>query len=496
MSANPDYVIIGAGMAGLSAAAYLARAGAAVMVFEKHSKLGGYAQYFGNEPTYDASTHLIGGCGPKGWTEQILGDAGVLARIKLLPLEPAFETILPRHRVPIHADPEKVRVELETLWPGESNGIRRFLALMSSLGEAYDKGVAGTSDSLSTHPARDETLGELLDGCTRDESLRAALSSLWLFAGLPPERLSAAHYGMLWHTFVTQGSASIAGGVKALTQAFSDVITERGGSVETRVRVTRILRKGGRVLGVQLEDGREIRPKAVLSNASPQDTFDELLADPEQTAAGYQPLRNFVTSISALQVHLLVKGTLEANTRTTLLHDTDDLADAYLDLQRESPRIAAMAATVLDEGDPGRAPEGHRMLSLYTLSPYSRYDNWHVDWDDRRGPNYRTNEEYKALRESLGDGMVSRASEFFPGLSERIVARKVGTPLSMERYTFNTGGAAFGWANLPQQCGAYRPGPETPFRGLYMTGHYTFPGGSIAACLASGRLCAAVALAD
>jgi phytoene dehydrogenase-like protein len=63
----------------------------------------------------------------------------------------------------------------------------------------------------------------------------------------------------------------------------------------------------------------------------------------------------------------------------------------------------------------------------------------------------------------------------------------------MERYTFNAGGAAFGWANLPEQCGAYRPGPETPFRGLYMTGHYTFPGGSIAACLASGRLCAAVA---
>jgi phytoene dehydrogenase-like protein len=495
MPANPDYVIIGAGMAGLSAAAYLARAGATVAVFEKHSKLGGYAQYFGNEPTYDASTHLIGGCGPDGWTARIIQETGVLGRLRLLPLSPTFQTNFPRHAFPMHSDPERVKQELETLWPGESNGIRRFLTLMSSLGDAFDKGVAGTNDSLSSHPARDETLSDLLDGCTRDESLRAALSSLWLFAGLPPERLSAVHYGMLWHTYVTQGSASVAGGVKALTQAMSEVITERGGTVENRMRVTRILRKGGRILGVRLEDGRELHPKAVISNATPHDTFDELLADPDQSPAGYEPLRNFVTSVSALQVHLLVKEPLDAPARTTLLHETYDLADAYLDLQRESPRFAAIAATVLDQNDPSRAPEGHHLLSLYTLCPYSRYDNWHVDWDDRRSPNYRTNEDYKALRERLGDGLVAQASTLFPGLQERIVARKVGTPLSMERYTFNAGGAAFGWANLPQQCGAYRPGPETPFRGLYMTGHYTFPGGSIAACLASGRLTAAVALA-
>lgn len=495
MPANPDFVIIGAGMAGLSAAAYLARAGATVAVFEKHSKLGGYAQYFGSAPTYDSSTHLIGGFGAGGWTERILGEVGVLERVQLLPLDPILQARFPRHQVMARSTAESMRQELETVWPGEAPGIRRFLSLMSSLGEVYEKGIAGTNTSLSTHPARDETLSELLDGCTREETLRAALSCLWLFGGLPPERLSAVHYAMLWHTYITQGSASVAGGVKALTQAMADVITERGGSVESRTRVTRILRKGGRILGVRLEDGRELHPKAVLSNASPHDTFEELLADPDQSPAGYDPLRNFVTSVSALQVHLLVKEPLDSPARTTLLHDTYDLAGAYLDLQRATPRFPALVATVLDENDPARAPEGHRLLSLFTLCPYSRHDNWHVDWDDRRGPTYRTNEEYKALRESFGDGMVEQASALFPGLQERIVARKVGTPLSMERYTFNAGGAAFGWANLPQQCGAYRPGPETPFRGLYMTGHYTFPGGSIAACLASGRLCAAAALA-
>ena len=68
--------------------------------------------------------------------------------------------------------------------------------------------------------------------------------------------------------------------------------------------------------------------------------------------------------------------------------------------------------------------------------------------------------------------------------------RRVGTPLSMERYTFNTGGAAFGWANIPEQAGLNRPGPETPFSGLYMAGHWTFPGGSIPAAMTSGRIAA------
>ena len=496
MAETIDFLVVGAGMAGLTAGAQLAQAGHKVAVFDKHSKLGGYAQYFGNDPTYDASTHLIGGCGRGGWTRVALQEAGVLDRVELLPLEPAFHAIFPEHRFDAHSDPERFRQELSILWPAEAPAIQRFFHDLSAIGREFLTLVDGPPTREPLMSAQGRTLGQFLNDYTQTEELRAALSSLWLFGGLPPERLSLVHYAMLWETYLVQGSAQVKGGVKALAQALVDVITERGGFVETKVQVKQIVRRGGHVTGAILEDGREYSTGAVISTASPADTFDELLATEDQPQAGYPALRRgYAFSISALQVHLLVNGPLTAPARTTLLHSTYDLHDAYVDLQREEPVFSALACTVLDQGDPDRVPAGKHMVSLFTLAPYSRADKWNVDFDLRRTKDYRTLPDYLALRDRMGDALVEQAEELFPGLAGKVEARKVGTPLTMERYTFNTGGAAFGWSNTPDQSGANRPGPHTPFRGLYMAGHWTFPGGSVAGAITSGRIAAKVILA-
>src|SRR5687767_2453088 len=98
MPETVDFLIVGAGVAGLTAGALLAREGHRVAVFEKHSKPGGYAQYFGQDPTFDSATHLIGGCGRYGWSRIALTEAGVLDRLELLPLDPVYQAIWPEHR--------------------------------------------------------------------------------------------------------------------------------------------------------------------------------------------------------------------------------------------------------------------------------------------------------------------------------------------------------------------------------------------------------------
>lgn len=492
-----DFVVIGAGMAGLSAAARLAREGHSVAVFEKHGKLGGYAQYFGKEPTFDAATHLVGGVGEGGWTRQVLQELGVLDRVELIPQDPVYHALFPHHRYSAAADRERFLQELSTLWPSEAAGIRRFFDEVDAIGSQYLSLAGASPEEGPLAKYAKTTLSQFLDPFTRNEELRAALSIFWLYGGLPPERLSALHYAMLWHTYYTQGSAAVRGGVKVLSQALADVVTEAGGQVETRIRVQNILRERGRVLGVRLEDGREFQTRAVLSTASPEDTFDSMLAAEGQNPAGYPALRQgFVASISAMQVHLLVNGPVEVPARTTFIHETYGLDDAYRELQLESPDFPALVCTVLDDGDSERVPEGKHLVSLFTLSPYSRLDNWHAPFETRRGPDYRALPDYCELRDMLGDDMIATAEALIPGLDGMVEAKKVASPLTMERYTFNTGGAAFGWANIPEQCGALRPGPATPFRGLYMAGHWTFPGGTIAATLISGQNAAQAALAE
>src|ERR1041384_6311758 len=93
-----DIAVVGGGLAGLTAAAGLAKAGQRVAVFEKHSKLGGYAQYFGNDPTFDAATHFLGGCGARGWTRAALEEVDVWDRVELLPLDPVYQTVFPDHQ--------------------------------------------------------------------------------------------------------------------------------------------------------------------------------------------------------------------------------------------------------------------------------------------------------------------------------------------------------------------------------------------------------------
>jgi phytoene dehydrogenase-like protein len=490
MSDRRDFVVVGAGLAGLTAALALARAGHSVAVFEKHSKLGGYAQYFGKDPTFDASTHLLGGCGSGGWMRSVLSRLGVWDRVEWLPQDPAYHAVFPGASYSAAADPERFRQELCALWPSEAAGIGRFFAAMSEMGGAFlaARGAPGAPPAPESR-----TLAEVAAGCVRSEEARAALCGLWLFGGLPPERLSAAHYAMLWHTFHHQGCAAPRGGIKTLTDALAAALEEAGGALETRSPVARILRRRGQVIGVRLQDGREIAAGAVISTASPADTFEDLLHAEGETPAGYPPLRTFAASVSALTAHLLVDGPLNPPARTTLVHATTDLQEAYAALQREDTQIPALVCTVLDHGDPDRAPAGKHLVSLYTLAPYSRGDNWNAPFTARRGPDYRLLPDYQAVREAMGDRLVAAAESLFPGLSGRVTARKIGTPLTLERYTHNTGGAAFGWANLPEQSGPNRPGPETPFRGLFLAGHWTFPGGTVAGAVLSGALAAEAA---
>ena len=95
----------------------------------------------------------------------------------------------------------------------------------------------------------------------------------------------------------------------------------------------------------------------------------------------------------------------------------------------------------------------------------------------------------------MSDTLIAKAEKLIPGLSQHIIVRDAATPLTYERYTLNTMGAAMGWAYSPSMF-LKRLDQRTPIHNLYLAGHWTTPGGGVPAVALSGLKAARMILGE
>lgn len=111
------------------------------------------------------------------------------------------------------------------------------------------------------------------------------------------------------------------------------------------------------------------------------------------------------------------------------------------------------------------------------------------DWQDR----WRIGEgveAYHKLKREVADRMIKVAETMVPGLRASNEEMEIGTPLTMERCTYNYKGSIIGWAPTPEQSMLNRMKQESPIDNLFLAGAWTFPGGGQLACLMSGNAAA------
>jgi phytoene dehydrogenase-like protein len=505
-----DVAIVGSGLGGLVAAAYLARRGLRVSVFEAHYVAGGCATQFTrggkrNRYRFDVGLHYIGDCGEDGTIPRILRDLGITLEYEELDPDGFDTLVFPDFRFRIPADVDQYRQRLVDLFPHERRGIERYVKILRGVMLAtrlMEKGPSWRSAlpllpyALALYQNQRRTMKETLDSCVRDPRLRAVFLGQSGDYGLPPSEVSAMlHLGLAGHYF--RGAYYPKGGGQVIADRIAESVEKAGGQIHLRRPVQKILVEDGRVRGLRLEPragepARDVRARMVLSNADLRMTLERLVGPEHLPASWVARAKQMKMGGAIFMTFLGIKadlGALGMKKTNYWQFDDYDVEALYQDARRDGPiRGGACYVTSASLKEPGgdHAPAGVSNVEVMTLVP-GEARRWGVTHEDAEAWSYRETALYQETKARLEEEMIARLEKMFPGSASAIVFRESATPVTHTRFTRATDGTGYGLAASPEQFMDKRPGYRGPIEGLYFTGASTRAGHGIVGAMMGGE---------
>ncbi|MDR6975995.1 phytoene desaturase [Streptomyces sp. 3330] len=476
-------VVVGAGLAGLSAALHLLGAGRRVTVVERDPLPGGRAG------------RLVRGgylldTGPTVLTMPELADEAFAAvgsslreRVDLVPLHPAYRArFADGSGLDVHTGAAAMEAEIERFaGPAEAAGYRRLRGWLERLYRAQmrhfiDANFDSPFQLLTPDLARLAALGGFgrLDSrigtFLKDERLRRVFSFQALYAGVPPERALAA-YAVIAYMDTVAGVYFPRGGMHALPQAMADAAAEAGADLRFGQDVVRLERSGARVTAVVTDTDRIPCDAVVLTPDLPV-TYGLLGRTPRRPAR----IRN---SPSAVVLHL---GT--DRTWPWLAHHTISFGAAWRSTFHQLTRTGELMSdpslliTRPTATDPSLAPPGHHLHYILAPCPNTDIGPDAAAWGDL-APRYR---------DSLLKELDQRGLD---GIGAAVEEECLVTPADWQAQG-HAAGTPFSAAHTFAQTGPFRP--RNLVRGTenaVLAGCGTTPGVGVPTVLVSGKLAAA-----
>ncbi|SNS45964.1 phytoene desaturase [Geodermatophilus pulveris] len=477
-------VVVGAGLAGLSAALRLRGAGREVTVVERAAGPGGRAGRI-EERGYALDT------GPSVFTApELVADTLAAVgekledRLTMVPLETTYRAqFADGSHLDVHADPDAFAAEVAALCgPAEAAALRRYLADLAELyrlqlGTFIDRNLDTPLDLLGpelVQLARRGGFGRLSRHVERhfaDDRLRRLFSFQALYAGVSPYRAIAA-YAVIAQLDIGAGVWHPVGGIGAVPRAMAAAAADAGVTLRYATGVRELECTGRRVTGVLLDDGERLPADAVVV------TVDR----PETLVPGFRRLRRPVYSPSCVAVHVGVRDELAGQAHHTISFGAA-WREVFDELTRDGRPMTdpSLLVSMPSLTDRSLAPAGGQVLSI--VAPTPNLDprsggNPGLDWP-ALGPRYR--DEVLATLEARG----------WTGLTGAIEVEHVDTPLTWAQQGM-AAGTPFALAHTFGQTGPFRT-PTLPRRGpenVVLAGSSVQPGVGVPMVVISGRLAA------
>ncbi len=490
-----DVIVIGAGMAGLSAAAHLAVKGQKVLVLEKHFVVGGSTSKFRRgDFVFDTALHEMAGGGP-GKNDRglyrLLKLTGVDKKVEIYEVPHFYRAVFPGVDITLPPNWPGFKEELKKKWPAEAEGIDKFHVLcadlfndMLELRDLFRYGKVRAALTQVLVPLRqrtfftwkDRTVKDLMDYCFKDEALKAVVSQLWVYYGAPVPEESALIFMAATESYLSDGTWHIKGTSQALSDGYAQRIRELGGEVKTGTLVTKILLQDGRATGVATAKGQTYTARYIVANTDPYQLSYKLIGKENLPAAYIEKLESLKPANSLFGVYLGLNIDLAAlgYKDTEIFYNTHlDSVKNYDAMMKGDYANGAVAMTLYTNlGDPVYAPAGK---SVVKLDAYADIGFWP---EDRAA--------YLKLKQQKVDELISLAAKVIPELADpkNIEVKEGFTPRTIERYTLNKGGVVYGFNLTPDQ---WQKIPNTtPIENVFIASNWTQAWHGVGSCQLNG----------
>ncbi|MEX1040423.1 MAG: NAD(P)/FAD-dependent oxidoreductase [Pirellulaceae bacterium] len=437
-----DVVVIGAGLAGLTTANALARAGRSVLLCEQHYKLGGMATWFKRPGghIFDISLHgfpigMIKSC-RRYWTREIADSIVQLKNIRFD--NPMFSLTTTFNR----EDFTKLLIEQFKL-PAETV-------------QAFFDTARGMNFYDDQHTTTRELFDRFFPG--REDVIRLLMEPITYANGSTLED-PAISYGIVFSNFMSKGVFTFEGGTDRLINLMEADLKKSGVDIRIKADVEKVEVENGKVTGVVV-NGRKIKTGAVVSNSNLRLTVFNLVGEEHFDKNFIDDAKAVRLNNSSTQVYIAMKPDedIPEETGDLLFSSTAPVFQTDLLLSRD------VTSRTYSFYYPRTRPHA-KPRSLVVSSTNARFEDWANLGE----------EEYAASKEDLAETTLDALDKYVPNVRERVDHVEVSTPKTFQHYTKHSLGSSFGTKfeglavsrGLPEQIpGLYHAGSV----GIIMSG--------------------------
>ena len=483
-SSRKRIAVIGSGFSGLSAAAYAAKSGHEVHVFEKHDQPGGRARQFKTEEGY------LFDMGPSWyWMPDIIEgffsdfDCKAADYFKLVSLDPQFEMIFSKEKISVPKKNEDIRELFEKTEPGAGKKYDQF---MQSAQFKYEVGmkdfvtkpcyswlefaslkIAGSALKLDLL----SNFRKYVSGYFSDPKLRSLMEFPVIFLGASPKNIPALYSLMNYGGYVL-GTKYPMGGFYRLVMAMKDVAQKQGATFHFNHEVQKLNTENGKVVSLTV-DGKDYEFDAVIASSDYHHTETLIPKSLRNYNDTYWKTKTFAPS--CLIYYLGIKAKIPHLKHHTLFFENE--LDHHIDciyINKKWPAKPLFYACCPSKTDPDVAPEGCE--NLFLLLPLA--------------PGIHDEE---AVREKYLKDMLERI-EKHTGETDLVSRIEYKRSYCVSDFISDYNayqGNAYGLSNTLSQTAVLKPKIRNKKIGnLFYTGQLTVPGPGVPPSVISGKIVA------